>query len=130
MEQLELQHDVFFDPFSQQEFDPAGSFDTLLQRYLDNEVEHDYTADAFVRDTEALLLDAEFVGQFAVAEAIAMQMHELCGDDHAVKDAFQSLTTDKHDHDSDHDHEADEVHDAAKCASCKSGKPCARARRK
>lgn len=84
---------LFYDPFAEegeQFFDAAASFDAIKARYQSGDVEHDYTADKFVSDTQALMLDAHFVGQFEQAQAIAARMHELCGEDHALREALQA----------------------------------------
>lgn len=72
---------MFFDPFAetgQQLFDPLEAFARTEARYLDEEVEHDYTADKFVSDAEVLIMDAQFNGMFAVAALIENRMHQLC----------------------------------------------------
>lgn len=90
-----LNEELYFDPFAddgEQLFDPTAAFAELEQRYTDGDVEHDYTADNFVRDTEALMMDAAFVERFEEAQAIAARMHELCGEDHMLNQAFQEVS--------------------------------------
>lgn len=91
MERVDEQ--LFFDPFAEageEPFDVVLSFQTIFERYENKEIEHDYTADKFVADTEALMLDAQFAGQFQQAQAIAMRMHELCMDDHVLQTSMST----------------------------------------
>lgn len=122
--------DIFFDPFAAEDFNPEESFNALLQRYANNEVEHDYSADTFVRDAEVLLLDAQFVGHFAVAEQIVIQMHQLCAGDHglriAMNEKIEGVLGDSTDHYS-HDYDKSEVHDKTVCKLCRDGKYCKKA---
>jgi len=109
--------ELFFDPFAEnaETFDVQASFETILQRYQNEEVEHDYTADKFVADTKTLMLDAQFVGQFDALEAIAVRMHELCQDDHLLQTAMgeQGDAAYAHEaHGQGHDH-GDHAHAAA-----------------
>ena len=88
--------ELYFDPFAEegeQLFDPAHAFTQLEERYRAGNVRHDYTADNFVRDTEALMLDAVFVERFDAVQAMASRMHQLCGEDHMLGQAFQSNET-------------------------------------
>ena len=88
-----LNQELYFDPFAEeaeQLFDPKAAFARLEERYIAGDVEHDYTADNFVRDTEALMLDAMFVERFDAVRAVALRMHELCGDDHMLSQSLQS----------------------------------------
>jgi hypothetical protein len=114
----------FLDPLSEsgaEVFDPLASMEAITARYLDNEVEHDYTADKFVSDTQSLMLDAQFVGKFEEAQAIAMRMHQMCGEDHGLQmslnanESFSSALEgmlgsnehDGHDHGPTHDYDED-----------------------
>jgi len=99
---------LFFDPFaesSEQLFDSLKSHEVLFAHYEAGKVEHDYSADEFVADTEALMLDARFVGQFEQAQAIAAQMHLLCAEDHGLRSSMNDslLFAQPAEHD-DHDH--------------------------
>ena len=64
MKQASVEAQLFYDPFAAEEnqefLDGAAAFDTILARYKNDEVVHDYTADDFVKDAEALMLDAGF----------------------------------------------------------------------
>lgn len=73
---------VFYDPFApqgEQFFDPLESYRLLEQRYAAGDVEHNYTADQFVADAAALVLDAHFTEKFEQAAIIEARMHQLCG---------------------------------------------------
>ena len=83
----------FFDPFAeagQENFDPVVAHANLWERYKNHEIEHDYTADNFLSDTQALMMDAQFLGQFAQAQVIVARMHELCGEDHGLAQSLQN----------------------------------------
>jgi hypothetical protein len=101
--------ELFFDPFAEnggELFDATQTFDRLFERYAAGQVEHDYTADKFVADTEALLLDAQFVGQFEQAQNIVAMMQKLCAHDHALEQTLAEsvlFSAKSHDHD-DHNH--------------------------
>ena len=85
-----------YDPFaepSEQLFEPAQAFYQIEQEYRNNEVHHDFSADAFVRQAELLMLDAAFIGRFDAAQAIAARMHQLCGEDHGLNRAAQHSET-------------------------------------
>ena len=85
MEQTTEIKQIFYDPFAEgaPEFNPLDLFAQLEETYLVSGVEHDGKLDEFVRKTEALMLDAKFVDNFDAVRAIAMRMHELCGEDHS-----------------------------------------------
>jgi hypothetical protein len=88
---------LYFDPFAAPEhrfFDASESFDSILRRYTNNEVAHNYRLDDFLKDTEALMLDAQFMGQFNQMNYIASQMHALCLQDHEL----QQRLSDKNEH--------------------------------
>ncbi len=91
------QENLFFDPFAEdqalQEFDPIASHESLWRRYKNNEIKHDYTADKFVADTQALMMDSEFRGRFEQAATIAARMHELCGEHRDVDQAMRNNET-------------------------------------
>ncbi len=79
---------LFFDPFAdagENAFNPEASFEALFERYENREVEHNYAADQFVRDVEAVLLDAQFVDRLAAMQSIASRLHALCGEDHGLQ---------------------------------------------
>lgn len=82
----------YFDPFAEQGqgWDPIAVFDEIFDNYAHGAVEHDYTADQFVTDTEALMLDAQFTENFAAMSSIAARMHQLCGEDHALQAAMKT----------------------------------------
>jgi hypothetical protein len=91
-ERITPEKELFYDPFAsqgEQYFDPEVAHQAMWEKYAGRDVEHDYTADKFVSDTEALMLDAQFVGQFDQAQAIAERMHVMCGEDHGLQ---QSVT--------------------------------------
>jgi hypothetical protein len=110
---------MFFDPFAEEgeEFKPLEAFDTIRERYENKEVEHDYTADQFVSDVEALMLDSTFMERFEEAEAIAARMHEMCVGDHAVQESMLgSEVFGSHGEDDGHGHKKIETH--KKCSKC------------
>ncbi len=122
---------LFFDPFAEQDgqeyFDPIAAHRTMWERYAAGEVEHDYTADEFVADTQALMLDAQFTGQFEQAQMIAQQMHLLCGEDHGLQASLRQnlgaqdmLNGLSHAH--DHDGHADTDENAGKSSKKKKKK--------
>ena len=81
----------FFDPFAEegeQTFDPIASMEAITARYLADEVEHDASADQFVAETQALILDAQFAGKFNEAVHIAEMAHLICGEDHAAQQSL------------------------------------------
>ncbi len=85
--------DLFLNPFAEngeEMFDPMVAHQKLWERYQNHEIEHDYTADKFVADTQALMMDAAFVGRFEQAALIAAQMHILCGEDHNLQQSLQA----------------------------------------
>lgn len=90
-ELLAAERQLFFDPFAdagEELFDPAQAHQAMWERYAARDVEHDYTSDHFVADTQALMLDAQFVGQFEQAQLIAQRMHMLCGEDHGLRESL------------------------------------------
>lgn len=106
---MNLQEQLYFDPFAEagNEFSATESFDAILDRYQNQEIEHDYTADQFVADTKNLLLDALFTDQFMAFQAITESMHQLCGHDQAVQQAFEEHFDHPQDEGS-HDDETDQ----------------------
>lgn len=75
--------DVFAEESAQpQPIDIEKTFIEIVDRYQNQEIEHDYSADQFVQDTEILMLDATFQDQLEIANAIAAQMHAMCTHDH------------------------------------------------
>jgi len=104
---------LFFDPFAetgaQQEFDPIASHQSLWERYKNSEIEHDYTADKFVADSQALMMNSHFAGRFEEAAMLASQMHAMCGgDEHLSKavmgnEGFREMLGPLESH-GDHDH--------------------------
>lgn len=117
MEKTTYEQDIFFDPFSEgnEDFNPEDLFEAIFAKYQNNEVEHDYTADNFVKDTEALMLDARFTEQFSAFESIAARMHQLCADDHSLSSAMENSSlfgaSQKHDSHDGHSHGHDEEND-------------------
>lgn len=95
----------FFDPFAENghEFNALQSFELILERYQSDEIAHDYHADRFVADTEALLLDAVFVEQFEAVQMIAATMHQLCNHDQQLREQYE-LYTEQHHFDDHHEH--------------------------
>jgi hypothetical protein len=112
MSEVLTDRELFLDPFTGEMFDPIASHEVILERYKSGEVEHDYTADRFLEDTQALMMDAQFMGMYAEAQSIAARMHILCGEDHNLaqtmqnNEAMRALFGDKDEHsDSDgHNH--------------------------
>jgi hypothetical protein len=97
---METREVLYYDPFApegQELFDAAESFEKLEARYLAGKVEHDYSADDFVRDVEALQMDAQFIGQMRAIEQISARMHEICGEDHNLQAAVEERAR-QHDH--------------------------------
>ncbi|HVV26215.1 MAG TPA: hypothetical protein VHC21_04265 [Candidatus Saccharimonadales bacterium] len=121
---------LFFDPFAAEEgkaefFDPQVSHQAMWERYANDEVKHDYTADKFVADTEALMMDAQFVGQFEAAQAIAERMHMLCGEDHGLRASMEAsslLGNHPDDHDHNHNEQAHDEKDQKKSKKAKKKK--------
>jgi Zn-finger nucleic acid-binding protein len=109
---------TFFDPFAAegiQEFNPLQSYEIAKQRYSNNEVEHDYSADMFVADAEALVFDSQFAGMMEQAALIEADMHARCGGhDPSLQSSVQqsSLFGKKehysHDDHAGHDHSSDD----------------------
>ena len=99
---------MYFDPFANEadQVAPDELFQQIMDRYLNNEIEHDYTADQFIADTEALLLDSHFIENFSAFERISAQMHQLCGEDHLLANALgnNALFIANHGHDDGHNH--------------------------
>jgi hypothetical protein len=112
---MELEQNLYFDPFAEngaELFDPTEAFAQIKANYQQGGVEHDYSADNFVKDTEALLMDAAFLERFDAVQAIAAEMHRMCGEDHAVRSAMSQSdyfgAEDSHNHQGhDHSHEDD-----------------------
>ena len=110
---------LYFDPLAEEgeEFKPMEAFDYIRERYENKEVEHDYTADQFVSDVEALMLDSVFVERFEEAEAIAARMHEMCAGNHEVQESMErSEFFGSIKEDDGHGHNKEETH--KKCATC------------
>lgn len=109
----------FFDPFAEdgdQRFDPLATMEIITARYIADEVKHDSSADKFVADTQALIMDAQFVGKYNEAIQIAEMAHIICGENHAVQ---QSLKRNESAHDTInglvHEHQENKAqqHDSA-----------------
>lgn len=80
--------ELFYDPFAEEGeelYDADELHKELATRYLNKEIEHDYTADTFVKDTEAHMMTAHFKEEFAAMQTIMQRMHELCGEDHNLQ---------------------------------------------
>lgn len=133
MEHMEraTEQQLFFDPFAAEgaQFSPLDSFDYIYERYKNNEISHDYTADAFVQDVEALMLDAVFVEQFEAAALIASRMHQLCGEDHTLRSALTESGLFGGEEDN-HGHEHTSADDCEDCGNhkctCKKKRPVAK----
>lgn len=105
---------LYFDPFAGENgetFDPIASLAAIEQRYLNREIEHDYSADQFVRDAEALVMDSRFAGLMEQAAVIEARMHAMCGDhDHALSTSLRDSSifgeqAEASDHSHSHSHE-------------------------
>lgn len=97
----------FLDPLAESEevVDIEESFGVAIKRYMDGEIEHDYTADMLVEDVETMMLDATFQGQLEQANAMAQQMHVMCQHDHGLMDsASQSDLLSQHFGELGHEH--------------------------
>ena len=105
---------MYFDPFANEadQVAPDELFQQIMDRYLNNEIEHDYTADQFIADTEALLLDSHFTENFSAFERISAQMHQLCGEDHLLANSLvgNALFATNHGDDDGHNHDAANDH--------------------
>jgi hypothetical protein len=113
MQSIETKYfDPFADEMEQQEYDGLVVFESLFERYQNEDIEHDFTADKFVEAAETLMLDAHFLARFDEVETISRRMQELCAHDHNMEEAakgssiFGSLFTDKDEH--GHDQKIDE----------------------
>lgn len=107
------QHELFFDPFAEEgaeEFNPIVAHEAMWERYAAHEIEHDYTVDHFVADTQALMLDAQFTERFDEAAAIAQRMHMLCGEDHGLAQRVSANETLQELLGDEHHHEVSDVH--------------------
>jgi hypothetical protein len=112
---VETEQELYFDPFADdgaELFDPNELFEQIKSNYEQGNIEHDYSADNFVKDTEALLLDATFVERFDAVQAIAAEMHRMCGEDHVLRTAMSESgyfgSEDAHGHEGHkHDHDTD-----------------------
>lgn len=114
---MEVKQDLYFDPFAEdgsELFDPIDSFSQLRQAYEEGRITHDYSADEFVAKTEALMMDAIFVERFDAVQAIASQMHQLCGEDHGLRQQLGSSMisgiNDSHSENDGHNHTEDKHH--------------------
>lgn len=95
-ENLNTSPELFYDPFAEDDevnFDPVTAHTELWERYENKEIEHDYAADNFLADTQALMMDAQFLGRYAEVEMIAARMHTLCGEDHMLEQTMQNNET-------------------------------------
>ena len=108
---------LYYDPFAdlgQESFDPTEAFLKAKHNYVQGSVEHDYSADKFVADTEALMLEAQFIDRFDAVQAIAAQMHQMCGDDHGLRSSFErssmGLTDGEHSENDGHNHGPEDSH--------------------
>jgi len=92
-ETLQLhQEKMFYDPFAENaadNFKPLNAHAAMWKRYHNREVKHDYTADQFVADTNALLMDTHFLGRYKEAEMIAASMHAGCIHDHTLSQSLE-----------------------------------------
>lgn len=103
--------DIFAEEGAQpQPIDIEKTFVEIVDRYQNQQIEHDYSADQFVQDTETLMLDATFQDQLEVANAIAAQVHAMCTHDHSLADSVsqnellgQHSLEDGHNHTDDYD---------------------------
>jgi hypothetical protein len=81
-----------FDPFAEagdEFYDPSVVQQIINERYKNNEVHHDYTADQFIKDTEANMLTAHFNDQFEAMQEILQQVEQLCNHDHELAEQFK-----------------------------------------
>jgi hypothetical protein len=107
---------LYYDPFAeegQEYFNPIESFNLILDNYQLDKVEHDNAADLFVARTEALMLDSQFLERFDAVQAIAAQMHNMCGEDHNIRNLMNKnpiFGTGEHSKDDGHGHAIDSVH--------------------
>ncbi|MGB4758970.1 MAG: hypothetical protein WBP26_02845 [Candidatus Saccharimonadales bacterium] len=93
MQNKEVAPDIFFDPFAggdEEAWDAETAFDEIFARYANGKVEHNYTADMFVADTEAIVMDAHYAENLSAMTTIANRMHQLCNDDHQLQNAAQA----------------------------------------
>ena len=118
--------ELFFDPFAEageELFDPLTAHASMWERYQNREVEHDYTADNFLADTQAIMMDAQFLGRFDAAQSIAANMHAMCNHDQALAQSLQNNEStasylnsfsshDGHSHGSHGEHEDDDETDS------------------
>ncbi len=84
---------LYYDPFAeegQEYFNPIESFNQIIENYQQDKVEHNNAADLFVARTEALMHDAHFLERFDAVQAIAAQMHNMCGEDHNLRLSLES----------------------------------------
>ena len=125
---METEQAIFFDPFGAEQtgFNPDASLEQLMVRYEQGKIDHDYSVDTFVADTQALMMDAAFVEDFGAVERIANQMQAMCQHDHALRDAVTSLEQNagESEHKHDHEDEKEEPHDKQSCHDCLKGKYC------
>ena len=114
--------ELFYDPFApegQELFDPLTAFASMWEKYQNGEVKHNDAADKFLADTQALMMDATFLGRFSEAQTIAASMHALCNHDPGLAQSLQGNDSvasyldsfnshDGHNHGSSKKHEDDE----------------------
>lgn len=110
---------LYYDPFMEEGVDPfdaAAAFEQIVAEYQAGSVEHDFTADEFLAKTEALMLDAHFLGQFETMQSIAQRMELLCAHDHELQEAMQNSAFfgADHRHKDGHHHEDDDKKKAKK----------------
>jgi hypothetical protein len=117
---METERNLYFDPFADngaELFDPSELFEQIKSNYEQGNVKHDYSADNFVKDTESLLMDAVFLERFDAVQAIAAEMHRMCGEDHNLRTAMQENGYFGHENEHvlhNHDHSHDEEDDKTK----------------
>lgn len=92
--------------------DVEAAFEVITERYLSDEIEHDYTADNYVRDTETLMLEATFQDKLDIANAIAAQMGAMCQHDHSLMNSVnESGLLGQHSGEHDHAHKRQDEDD-------------------
>lgn len=120
----------FLDPFAEngpELINPMDSFYTIVERYTNNEIEHDYSADRFVHDTETIIMDASFANMIDQANQIAAITHMLCGHDQALRSSVeQSSLLGQHgehaEHQHDHEHADNDIDEDDELIDPKTGK--------
>lgn len=124
--------EMLYDPFTGEFYDSIATFDAYLERYQNGKVEHDYSADEFLRDTQSIMMDAHFLGRMRDVQDIATRMHLLCNHDEQLSAAMlknESASTylSSHVHRPDENTQAqhDDVHNKKNSKSSRNGRKVA-----